>query len=170
MFYHVFNVCFVMFSMYVLSTFQCMFCRNYINKKTAEAVVLASQWWLRPELNRRHTDFQSVALPTELPSQQMAVSTGLEPAISCVTGRHVDHYTTRPFIWLRGRDLNSRPSGYEPDELPDCSTPRYKLKMAEEVGFEPTRALTPSGFQDRPLQPLGYSSVNYLIMQSWWTR
>ena len=25
---------------------------------------------------------------------------------------------------LRGRDLNSRPSGYEPDELPDCSTPR----------------------------------------------
>src|SRR5881392_1917986 len=27
-------------------------------------------------------------------------------------------------IWLRGRDLNPRPSGYEPDELPDCSTPR----------------------------------------------
>src|ERR1700722_13044542 len=27
-------------------------------------------------------------------------------------------------IWLRGLDLNQRPSGYEPDELPDCSTPR----------------------------------------------
>src|SRR6185437_14527459 len=24
----------------------------------------------------------------------------------------------------RGRDSNPRPSGYEPDELPDCSTPR----------------------------------------------
>jgi hypothetical protein len=24
---------------------------------------------------------------------------------------------------LRGRDLNPRPSGYEPDELPGCSTP-----------------------------------------------
>ncbi len=24
---------------------------------------------------------------------------------------------------LRGEDLNLRPSGYEPDELPDCSTP-----------------------------------------------
>ncbi len=24
---------------------------------------------------------------------------------------------------LRGQDLNLRPSGYEPDELPDCSTP-----------------------------------------------
>ncbi len=26
--------------------------------------------------------------------------------------------------WLRGPDLNRRPSGYEPDELPNCSTPR----------------------------------------------
>jgi hypothetical protein len=27
---------------------------------------------------------------------------------------------------LRGLDLNQRPSGYEPDELPGCSTPRDK--------------------------------------------
>ena len=30
-------------------------------------------------------------------------------------------------IELRGQDLNLRPSGYEPDELPDCSTPRHYL-------------------------------------------
>ena len=28
---------------------------------------------------------------------------------------------------MRGQDLNLRPSGYEPDELPGCSTPRWCL-------------------------------------------
>ena len=62
-------------------------------------LILHFLWWLGTESNRRHKDFQSFALPTELPSLfKMAVQTGIEPAISCVTGRHVNRYTTGPFL------------------------------------------------------------------------
>ena len=62
--------------------------------------VLVLKWWPRPESDRRHMDFQSIALPTELPGhldKKMADQTGIEPAISSVTGRHVNRYTTGPF-------------------------------------------------------------------------
>jgi hypothetical protein len=66
---------------------------------------------------------------------------------------------------LRGQDLNLRPSGYEPDELPDCSTPRQRrgrtvqkfgifvnrrlLRVQIEKGFSPDSSRSPLE-QDMP--------------------
>ena len=36
--------------------------------------------------------------------------------------------------WLRGVDLNHRPLGYEPNELPDCSTPQKNHNSALKRG------------------------------------
>ena len=80
-----------------------------VNHFATIAVIGYFKWWLGTESNRRHKDFQSFALPTELLSHtilKMAVPTGIEPAISCVTGRHVNRYTTGPH--------NIAGTGFEP--------------------------------------------------------
>ena len=94
--------------------------------------------WRETESNRRHMELQSIALPTELPSQLT-------------------------YKVLREQDLNLRPSGYEPDELPNCSIPRYVYKGGCGIRTH-ARFYTPDGFQDRSLQPdLGNPPINIIV-------
>ncbi len=96
----------------------------------------------------------------------VAVPTGLEPAISCVTGRRVNHYTTGPqpagnppavsdpygirtrVTAVKGRCLNHLTNG-----------PRINRKWRRRRDLNP-RAVKPrpNGLANRPLQPLGYFS------------
>lgn len=51
---------------------------------------------------------------------------------------------------MRGLDLNQRPRGYEPRELPDCSTPRYVADtsvVTKDQVYNPVRSLWPG---DKP--------------------
>ena len=134
-------------------------------KSSAFQHCLIRQWWLKPGSNWRHKDFQSFALPTEL-SSQMAVLTGIEPAIFSVTGRHVNRYTTRPFgcgnrIWTYDLRVMS-PTSYRTALSRD-------VKNGGETGIRtPATCYSTAGFQDQSLQPLGYFSKIY-ISKSWWT-
>ena len=55
---------------------------------------------------------------------------------------------------LRGQDLNLRPRGYEPRELPDCSTPRYGPTWRPTVGaFRFRQTASTAGTQRTEPQP-----------------
>jgi hypothetical protein len=74
-----------------------------------------------PDLNWRPSGYE----PDELPGCSIPRPNGLNFTTA-------SKYLNKPIIilillsenWLREPDLNWRPSGYEPDELPGCSIPR----------------------------------------------
>src|ERR1700740_3245660 len=60
------------------------------------------------------------------PNSYVSCKTNIESAFGIL--ENVNAVACHAKVWLRGRDLNPRPSGYEPDELPGCSTPRQCVK------------------------------------------
>src|SRR5882672_8382779 len=62
----------------------------------------------------------------ELEKSRPAASTGIRKLTGLVSSTDCPRFVPGNFKnWLRGGDLNPRPLGYEPNELPDCSTPRH---------------------------------------------
>ena len=115
-------------------------------KKNPEMPLRGHLWKICSACHEQQTKKKQMMTPAV---SSMVVSVGIEP-------------TTQGFS---EKDLNQRPSGYEPDELPDCSIPRC-LSDGGGTGIRTQAPLSrPTGFQDRTLQPLGYSSI-FLF---WWT-
>ena len=60
--------------------------------------------------------------PTNPPTQTL----GATPHVCAIPHKH----------WVQGLDLNQGPSGYEPDELPDCSTLQQITTYITNMSFE----------------------------------
>ena len=68
-----------------VALYQMSYSRIYLPLVPTNAFRRSWGWCLRSELNQRHADFQSAALPTELPRRKTVVgTTGLEPVTPCL--------------------------------------------------------------------------------------
>ena len=90
-----------------------LYTQIYEKEKIGVLSELDWNWWPRPGSNRRHTDFQSVALPTELPShtwRRNGRSAGirtLDPVIKSHLLYQLSYAPNRPSLVERG-------TGFEP--------------------------------------------------------
>ncbi len=89
------------------------------------------KWWLGTESNRRHEDFQSSALPTELPSLTLKKNGGADGIRTrgLLRDRQACWATTpqlqvdpvikpNKYLWWRMTGSNRRPSACKADALP----------------------------------------------------
>ncbi len=77
--------------------------KNAFRAKKPERRSLLLYWWLEAESNCRHTDFQSVALPTELSSHPVFVSGGVfkQASALCACACVFTPSSWRAHFWAR---------------------------------------------------------------------
>jgi integrase len=85
------------------------------------AFTLAIYGHLLPRNRRGDVDCLDDGAPAGTPGAPDSMNTVMQK-----NRKPRDSLKSRGFLKLRGEDLNLRPSGYEPDELPDCSTPLHE--------------------------------------------
>ena len=94
--------------------------------------------------NCRHPACKAGALPAELIVHGGDPS-GNRTRDTAVKGRCLNRLTKEP-KWLRRKDLNQRPSGYEPDELPTAPLRVNINYLVPKTGIEPVRISLFAGF------------------------
>ena len=101
-----------------------LYTRIYEKRKIGVLSDFDEVWWPRPGSNRRHTDFQSVALPTELPSHGLLVngrSRGIrthDPVIKSHLLYQLSYAPIHRFHWSEDRDSNPRQPPWQGGTLP----------------------------------------------------
>ena len=86
------------------------------------------EWFLPPEPSRLRSVDPLLSPPPVLAAKRGPLSPGVPYAAGlrpCVV--QPSSTSTVAEVLLRGKDLNPRPPGYEPGELPNCSTARYVM-------------------------------------------
>ena len=77
-------------------------------------------WWRRTDLNRGQAGYEPTALANWAtpPYNNSDGANDQDWTGDLILTKDTLYRLSYISIWLRGLDLNQRPSGYEPDELP----------------------------------------------------